>query len=333
MNVLRKTMHYTVIDWLYNTGRQLLVPLLIATVAVTASCSDPDDAIVELTVDPVLGQAVFIQPDDAANAFVFAVSNDDKDMLAQILGSDYREVLSLDAVTGEDVDNFIAAWERVHTLLPEGEQKRLLAIGESEWTLPIPVVKGNTGWYFNVEEGRERMRIRSIGRNELATMQAILAYYDAQMEYAEQDRSDNGMLEYSRRFISTPGTHDGLYWDVEEGEPDSPLGPLMANDTPGGGYHGYSYRILEAQGEHARGGAYSYLLGKQMRAGFAAVAWPQEYGQSGVMTFIVSHNGLVYEQNLGEASAAVAGEMTHYDPGPQWLPTKEVNGPQAGAAE
>jgi len=333
MKTFNKGMQTTAIDWLNNTRKRLLVPLMISAVVMTVSCTDPDDAPVELVVDPELGQAVFVLPEDAANAFVLAVANDDTDMLGQILGSDYREVLPLDKVKGKSVDKFIEAWEAAHTLLPEGEQKRLLAVGKSEWTLPIPIVQGNAGWYFNIEEGLERMRIRRIGRNELATMQAILAYYDAQMEYASQDRDGDGLLEYARRFISTPGSHDGLHWDVKEGEPASPLGPLMAKDTSSDGYHGYFYRMLETQGEHARGGAYSYLIGDQMRAGFAAVAWPVDHGQSGVMTFIVSHDGLVYEQNLGAASAAAAEGMTSYDPGPEWVPAKEVNGPQAASEQ
>ena len=316
-------------SWRPVTGRNLTLVLFLLTSLLAAGCSDPDDATVELNVDPVLGQAVFLQPEDAANAFTLAVADDDKTMMRQILGEDYREVLPLDQIDGEDVDNYIAAWEQAHTLLPEGDTKRILAVGKGEWTLPLPIVQGDTGWYFDIPEGLERMRIRRIGRNELATIQAILAYYDGQMEYAEQDRNADGLLEYARRVISTPGTHDGLYWDTAEGEPQSPLGPLMGDHTPGGGYHGYYYRILEGQGEDARGGAYSYLIGDRMRAGFAAVAWPIEYGESGVMSFMVSHDGIVYESNLGEDTASVAASMTLYNPGAGWSPVQEVNGPQA----
>ena len=316
-------------SWRPVTGRNLTLVLFLLTSLLAAGCSDPDDATVELNVDPVLGQAVFLQPEDAANAFTLAVADDDKTMMRQILGEDYREVLPLDQIDGEDVDNYIAAWEQAHTLLPEGDTKRILAVGKGEWTLPLPIVQGDTGWYFDIPEGLERMRIRRMGRNELATIQAILAYYDGQMEYAEQDRNADGLLEYARRVISTPGTHDGLYWDTAEGEPQSPLGPLMGDHTPGGGYHGYYYRILEGQGEDARGGAYSYLIGDRMRAGFAAVAWPIEYGESGVMSFMVSHDGIVYESNLGEDTASVAASMTLYNPGAGWSPVQEVNGPQA----
>jgi hypothetical protein len=333
MNTLSKNSQQRVVSRFHVFARYLFTVLAAGAILLSASCSEPDQAGVELTVDPVIGQAVFVTPEDAANAFVLSLANDDTEMLGKVLGADYREVLPLDQVDGEDVDRFITAWEKFNTLLPEGDRKMLIAVGENEWTLPIPIVSGTSGWYFDIDEGLERMRIRRIGRNELATMQAVLAYYDAQMEYAEQDRDGNGLLEYAQRFISSPGTRDGLYWEAESGEEPSPLGPLMADHTPGGGYHGYFYKILDAQGEHARGGAYSYLIGDQMRAGFAVIAWPDEYGDSGVMSFMVSHAGIVYEQDLGPDSASIAAAMQVYDPGPGWTPVQEVNGPVAGASQ
>ena len=194
--------------------------------------------------------------------------------------------------------------------------------------MPIPIVSGSAGWYFDVEEGLERMRIRRIGRNELATMQAVLAYYDAQMEYATQDRNTNGLLEYAQKLISAPGSKDGLFWETEPGKELSPLGSLLGNRNPGEGYHGYFYHILKAQGKHARGGAYNYMIGDKMRAGFAVIAWPQDYADSGIMSFIVSHDGIVYEQNLGLDTAEIALKMTHYDPDASWVPAQEVNAPQ-----
>jgi hypothetical protein len=333
MNYRSENVQQTVVSQLHVYLRYLLAVLGAVAILGTASCSDSGKGVAELTMDPALGQAVFPNPEDAANTFVLAVADDDVELLGKVLGTDYREVLPLDQVDGEDVDNFITAWEKYHTLLPEGDKKRLIAVGKGEWTLPIPIVSGTSGWYFDIEEGLERMRIRRIGRNELATMQAVLAYYDAQMEYAEQDRNADGLLEYARRFISTPGTHDGLYWEAEPGEAPSPLGPLMADRTPGGGYHGYFYRILDAQGEHARGGAYSYLIGDRMRSGFAVIAWPEDYGESGVMSFMVSHAGIVYEQDLGPDSASIAAAMQVYDPGPGWIAVQEVNAPQAGLAD
>ena len=333
MKRLIENTQQTVVSHLRVITKNLSMLLTAGVIMGTVACSGPDQATVELTVDPVLGQAVFAQPEDAANAFVLAVANDDIDMLGKVLGADYREVLPLDDVDGKDVDNFIVAAEKHTVLLPQGDKKRLLAVGEGEWTLPIPIVAGTSGWYFDIEEGLDRMRIRRIGRNELASMQAVLAYYDAQMEYAEKDRNGNGLLEYAQQFISTPGTHDGLFWEVEAGETPSPLGSLMADRSPGGGYHGYFYRILDAQGEHAKGGAYSYLLGDNMRAGFALIAWPDEYGDSGVMSFIVSHAGIVYEQNLGPDGAETAEAMTVYDPDANWIPAKEVNGPEVSTTE
>ena len=333
MNLPIKNTQQTVVSRLNPIAKNLFGLLAAGAILCTVSCSDSDQAAAELNVDPVLGQAVFAMPEDAANAFALALVNDDMEMLGKLLGADYREVLPLDEVDGEDIENFITAWEKHNTLLPQGEQKMLLAIGEGEWTLPIPIVEGTSGWYFDVEEGRDRMRIRQIGRNELDTMQAVLAYYDAQMEYAQQDRNGNGMLEYAQKFLSTPGAHDGLFWEVEAGETPSPLGPLMADHESGGGYHGYFYRILNAQGENARGGAYSYLMGDRMRAGFALIAWPEEYGESGVMSFMVSHAGIVYEQNLGPDGADTAEAMPAYDPDDGWIAAKEVSGPQAGTAQ
>ena len=327
MQKLFKNTQLTVVSQAHTSARTLFGLLAATAILCTVSCSDSDQTEVELKIDPALGQAVFAEPAAAANAFTQALETNDTEMFNKLLGADHREVLSVEEVDGEDVDNYLKAWEKANTLLPQGEHKMLIAIGENQWTLPIPITKGDTGWYFDVNEGQERVRIRRIGRNELATMQAVLAYYDAQMEYALNDRNGNGMLEYAQKFISTPGAHDGLFWENEDGEKISPLGPLMADHTPGGGYHGYFYRILKTQGESARGGAYSYMLGDKMRAGFALIAWPQDYGESGVMSFIVSHAGIVFEQNLGSDGAEIAEAMTSYNPDEGWLPAKEVSGP------
>jgi len=333
MNKLTVITQRTVDCRLPAIGKYLYAILTAAAILCTASCSDSGQAIAVLTVDPDLGQAVFAIPEAAADAFVLAMENDDEVLLGKVLGADFREVLPLDHIDSEDVENFLAAWEEQHTLLPQGKQTMLLAVGEGEWTLPIPIVEGDKGWYFDIEAGLERMRIRRIGRNELATMQAVLAYYDAQMEYATQDQNGDGMLEYASNLMSSAGSHDGLYWEDESGDSPSPLGPLLADKTPGVGYHGYYYRILDAQGAHAKGGAYSYLIGDKMRSGFAVIAWPVEYGETGVMSFMVSHAGIVYEQDPGPDSAGIAESMTAFDPGPGWRPVEEVNGPRAAATQ
>ena len=206
--------------------KTLMFGLLVAGVILcTVSCSDSDQTSEELNVDPALGQAVFAMPEDAANAFALALVNNDLEMLSKVLGADYREILPVDEIDSEDVGNFLAAWEKRNNLLPQGDQKMLIAVGEGEWTLPIPIVAGTSGWYFDMEEGADRIRIRRIGRNELDAMQAVLAYYDAQMEYAQQDRNGNGLLEYAQKFVSTPEAQDGLFWEVEAGATPSPLGP------------------------------------------------------------------------------------------------------------
>ncbi len=322
----------TVVKRMSVTSRILFGALVTVAVLCIASCSDTDQEDTELKLDTTLGQAVFAEPVDAANAFYLALKNHDSEMITLLLGDGYREVLYLEEVDGEDVDSFIDGWDQANTLLPQGDDKMLIAIGEGQWTLPIPITKGDSGWYFDVDEGRERITIRRIGRNELAAMQAVLAYYDAQMEYAGQDRNGNGMLEYAQRFTSTAGTRDGLFWEIEEGEEMSPLGPLVGSSVDND-YYGYLYRILKAQGESARDGAYSYILGDKMRAGFALIAWPKEYGDSGVMSFIVSHAGIVYEQNLGSDGAETAKAMTIYDPDEDWVPVKEVSGPEGGSAQ
>ena len=333
MNRLLKNTRLTVVSQLHASAKNLFGILAAGAILCTVSCSDTDPSNAELNIDPALGQAVFAEPGDAASTFFLALKNNDPELLGKLLGAGYHDVLPLDGVDGGDIDNFITAWDKANTLLPQGENKVLIAIGEDEWTLPIPVTEGASGWYFDIEEGRERMRIRRIGRNELSVMQVVLAYYDAQMEYAQQDRNGNGMLEYAKQFISSPGAHDGLFWEDEDGNQFSPLGPLMADLKPGGGYYGYFYRILHAQGDSARDGAYSYILGDRMRAGFAMIAWPEEYGESGVMSFLVSHAGIVYEQNLGPDSAEIAKAMPSYNPDEGWVPAQEVSGPQLNPAQ
>jgi hypothetical protein len=164
------------------------------------------------------------------------------------------------------------------------------------------------------------MRTRRIGRNELATMQAILAYYDAQREYSTVDHNGDGIYEYARKFVSTKGKKDGLYWEAPPGSDESPLGPLLAQQKPGGGtgYHGYRYKILTKQGKEAPGGAYDYIIGKRMRSGFAGIAWPVRYGDTGVMSFMVSHAGIVYEKDLGPNGESVASAMTTFNPDSSW---------------
>ena len=297
--------------------------LAISSLLMMTACSNLNQT-VELEVSPVVQQAVFQTPEQASKAFVQVMINNDEAQYQQLLGENFRQILLMDEVNRVDVENFIDSWKQSHQLIPQGQHKNLIAVGDDDWVLPIPMIKTSAGWHFDTQEGMERMRIRRIGRNELATMQAVLAYYDAQMEYASQDRNGNYILEYAQKLISSSGKQDGLFWQQNTGKPLSPLGSLHGDRSEGGGYHGYYYRILTAQGEDAKGGAYNYLINNQMRSGFAMIAWPKYYGETGVMSFIVSHNGIVYEQNLGADGEMMAKNMLAYNPDKGWVASKEV---------
>ena len=195
-----------------------------------------------------LAQQNFESPALAAEAFVSALATNDATVLASILGADWKTFIPTDTIGREDVDAFMAAWNKTHRFKSIAYGKVQIAVGHEDWTLPIPIVKKGERWRFDTQAGAEEMRTRRIGRNELAAIQAVLAYYDAQKEYALIDRNDDGMLEYARKLISSPGEHDGLYWPVADGEAESPLGPLFGDDTPGNDYYGYRYRILTSQG-------------------------------------------------------------------------------------
>jgi hypothetical protein len=259
--------------------------------------------------------------DAAATALVNAVEANDDAALVKILGADWRTYIPTDNIDQSDVDAFLSAYKERHKIVEDGGKSRL-EVGKAGWTLPIPIVHKGSGWTFDLVAGREEMRLRRIGRNELDAQQSVLAYYDAQREYAMEDRNSDGIHEYAQKFVSTPGKHDGLYWESKDGDSDSPLGPLFVEGAApkgkGDGYHGYHYRILTAQGASAPGGAYNYIVGGRMRNGFAAIAWPVSYGQTGVMSFMISHDGIVFEKDLGKNTAAAAAAMKIFDPDDSW---------------
>ncbi len=218
---------------------------------------------------------------------------------------------------------FLEAWAKSHRVVPAGPDKALLEVGTDGWTLPIPIVKAGTGWRFDTKAGAEEMRVRRIGRNELAARQVVLAIYDAEREYAARDANGDGRLDYAPKLASARGKKDGLYWPTGPGEEPSPLGELVAEvqakgGARGSGYHGYRYRILAAQGPHAPGGAFDYVVGGHMIGGFAVVAWPVKYGATGVMTFMVNHGGVVYEKDLGPETANRVRAMKRFDPDSSW---------------
>jgi hypothetical protein len=265
-------------------------------------------------------QKAFPTAEAAMNAFGNAVATSDEDALKSILGADFRTLIP---AVGTDLRyRFLAAWAKSHAIKADGDAKAYIAVGTDGWTLPIPIVKTAQGWRFDLRAGADEMRIRRIGRNERAVMQVMLAIYDAQRDYARMDPNRDGVMEYAARFESSPGKRDGLFWPASAGETPSPLGPAVAAARAAGrgpsGYYGYRYRLLGGQGPNAAGGAYDYTVRGRQIGGFAAIAWPSAYGETGVMTFMVSHDGVVYEQDLGPGTSARAAAITRFDPGPGW---------------
>jgi len=280
-------------------------------------------------------QKRFATPEDAAKALTEALhKHDNRSLLAIISSSSHNWLRSGDEVADRmDMENFLAAYDRKHSISRTPDNKAFLLVGEDDWPFPAPMVRKGKDWIFDEAAGREELANRRIGRNELDAIQTLLAAVDAQREYAAGDPDKNGYHDYARRFASSKGKKDGLFWPVKAGEPLSPLGPLVAEAAREGygkksgtaksggkpaAYHGYRYRILTAQGKGAPGGAYSYLVGDKMIGGFAIVAYPAKYGVSGVMTFLVNHDGVVYEKDLGKTTEADAVGMRRFNPDPGW---------------
>jgi len=274
-------------------------------------------------------QKAFATPEEAVNAFVSALKADDRKELTAIFGPDAGTLMS----SGDPVrdrqrrETFIADYDRKNGLSADGS-RMVLSVGEKDWPFPIPLVKAGTGWVFDTQAGKEEILNRRIGENELATIQTLLAVVDAQREYAMEPRDKDGVRRYAEKFASDPGTKNGLYWEAKPGEEASPLGELVADARAEGyrkgqnaqpvPYHGYYFRILKKQGKNAAGGAYEYVVQKRMIGGFAVVAYPAVYGSSGVMTFIVNHDGVVFQKDLGRGTAQSAKAMTAFDPDRTW---------------
>jgi hypothetical protein len=266
-------------------------------------------------------QAVYPTPDAAANALVDALVTGDPNALKHVMGRDYSRLIPMRDIDENDIYDFLGAWAQTHEILRDtsanGRPIARLAVGKSGWTLPVPLVQTSRGWQFDTAAGKQELLTRRIGRNERAAMMTSLAYLDAQNDY----RNLTG--HYAQRLISTPGQRDGLYWPAGPGEPKSPLGPLAATMPQGAtlsrdGYYGYRYRILTAQGAHATGGPQSYVLDGVMTKGCALVAWPAQYGTTGVMSFIVNQDGQLYQMNLGPQTARIVAALKSFDPGPSW---------------
>ncbi|WP_233828843.1 DUF2950 domain-containing protein [Paraburkholderia sp. ZP32-5] len=277
--------------------------------------------IVLATVPRADAQAVYATPDEAATALVDALSSSDPVALKHVLGNDFKRFIPQQNIGHDDIYDFLGAWSQGHEIVndpPAGARHTAhLRVGESGWTLPIPLLQGPHGWRFDPPAARDEMLTLKIGRNERAAMLSSLAYLDAQSDY----RNLTG--HYAQRLISTPGQRDGLYWPAAPGETQSPLGPLviaMRQNSPisAEGYHGYHFRILSRQGSHASGGAENYVQNGEMTKGYALIAWPAHYGKTGIMSFIVNQDGQLYQKDLGPNTARTAAALGAFDPDSSW---------------
>jgi hypothetical protein len=318
--------------WYKNSSSLCLTTLtgIIAAVILLSGTYSPSFA-------KSIRQKSFASPEEAVTALVDAVkANNKKEMLA-ILGPEGKELIS----SGDEVadkagyEKFLKAYDEMNKLEKASANKMVLHIGKDDWSLPIPVVEKGNAWVFDTKAGKEEILNRRIGRNELNVIEVLHAHVDAQREYASKDCRGSGVVEFAQKFISTKGKHDGLYWEAKEGEEISPLGPLVAQAAKEGyaekaeginlsPFHGYYYRILKGQGKHATGGAYDYVVKGKMILGFALVAYPAQYGNSGIMTFIVNQEGIIYEKNLGNNTERIAKAMKNFDPDKTWKKVEET---------
>jgi len=270
----------------------------------------------------------FPSPMAAAKALIGAARSDDVTDLIAILGPASKEILTTsDPVADQQIRRrFVARAAAKMKLVPDPKaaSTMVLLVGKDDWPLPIPIVKVNGQWHFDVEQGKQEILARRIGSNELDAIEVCRGYVEAQNDYAEKDRTGSGVLHYAQKIMSSPEKHDGLYWASTGEKDESPIGAIVARAFAEGytkrhdPYHGYYFKILEAQGPHASGGAMSYLHNDLMTSGFALIAWPSDYRSTGVMTFLVDKTGIVYQKDLGPRSSEIASAYTAYDPDETW---------------
>jgi hypothetical protein len=289
-------------------------------------------ASIALASTPAAQQKHFSTPDMAVEALIAAYRENSAPRILAILGVEATPLIhSGDPVADRrSRSRFVEAFDETHKIEFNGQDKAVVIVGKQEWPLPIPLIDEANGWRFDTEAGKEEILNRRVGRNELKVIEVCREYVQAQREYAALEAG--GQREFARHFKSSPGQHDGLYWPVKSGETESPFGPLVTEARARGykehadsatravshPFYGYYFRILTAQGAHAAGGAKNYLVDGRMTEGFALIAYPATYGDSGVMTFIINQNGIVFEKNLGPKTSASAQELTEYDPDSSW---------------
>lgn len=311
----------------YILGRIVVVAFVMCALALVGTGENASAR----PTDKAAGPNEFPSPEAAVQALMDAVKNSDEKALLAIFGKEGKDLIATGDETADRKgrERFLQMYETKHQISKESDRMMALEVGEENWPFPIPLVREGEVWSFDSRSGKEEILNRRIGKNEMNALQVCLAYVDAQREYAAKDRDGDGLLEYAQQVMSSKGQQDGLFWPAEEGREASPLGPLFAraqeegyrpkaaNPAPSP-YHGYYYKILKAQGKNAPDGAQDYVIKGNMIGGFALVACPARYGSSGIMTFMVSHNGVVYQKNLGPKTHAAARAMQRFDPDGTW---------------
>jgi Protein of unknown function (DUF2950) len=316
--------------WPILTAIAVFILLSLGGIGCSSSTnkSSSNSAVTEQT------QLKFATPDDALKAIVDAMRNHDKSQLLRILGPDGQDLISSGDQIADELafSRFLASYDQKHSVETNDDGTVTVEVGKNDWPMPIPIVKTDDGsaWVFDTDAGKDEIINRRIGRNELDVIQVCKALCDAQREYARRDPNGDGIPEYATKCLSDPGKKNGLYWDTAEGEAPSPLGALAADAEAQGysttaptddqprPYHGYYYRILTAQGPSAPGGAMDYYIDGKLIGGFAIVAWPADYGNSGITTFIANYSGDVYQKDLGDDTDKIARAITTYDPSDGW---------------
>jgi hypothetical protein len=276
-------------------------------------------------------QKTYASPEDAANALVQAVKSNERGAVLAVIGNAGDWISSGDAAADRATkERFAAAYDAKHAIVRDGD-KATLTIGADDFPFAFPIVKSGDQWRFDTDAGKDELLARRIGENELDAIKVLQAIVDAEREYASADRNGDGVFDYAQKFVSSPGKRDGLYWPAKAEESPSPLGVLVARASGEGykkadkgpqPYHGYYYRMLKGQGKNAESGAVDYVVRGRGIGGFAVVAWPAKYANSGIMTFIVNQDGKVYQADLGPATQARAAQMQRFDPGKEWSAVK-----------
>lgn len=309
--------------WNFAVRSALAAAIMLAGSLASATMAAADEAPSLSDLASPNDPPIFDTPAAAVDAFKSALAGDDFDALATLLGLDAAKLKGAEGV----MDSYAKIRDRAAKKLVVRDlgDRQLLDLGEELWTLPFPVVKGDDGkWNFDTYAGLEEIINRRVGENELQAIETARAYVEAQRDYAAEDRDGDGVLEYAQKLLSSEGQTDGLYWPTDEDNGVSPAGDLMADQATldkakaGGGYFGYKFRILTGQGDNVAGGAYNYVINDNMIAGFALIAWPVKYAETGVNTFVVNHQGIVYEADLGADTEAKAAAIQLFNPDDDW---------------